>query len=773
MRKLILSCCTALALVLAAAPARAVVTGTTTEVSYTGNSATTAFPFSFKATEKAWVKVTLAGVVQANGFTVTLNTNQDTAPGGTVTFAAAPASGVAVTLRRVIPIEQRLVYRDGDRFPAKATERGLDHAVMLVQQIDTYVRTLPQAGAAEAASSAVAAAAWATAATTAKAGAENARASAELARDAANATGRVYPDTAAGLAAVAEGEYFNVPSGATDESFIFYRKVGAAAVEVKRYPSRLDLGVEVQKNKFNSAAVLVGYEVRADGSVMTAADSVASDFIDVAGQPFITISGMEEIAAGSGLFSRFCVYLAADKSTIVGTAAIPNADLSKTLAVPAGAHYFRFSPQQRSATTGYSLVQVEHGSSITAYEPHTERLISVNARMVGPGGGLTTSDITPASRKNLFDPAAVTEGWEVFGDGTLHSDPTSSVSGFIDVAGATHVSVSGLQVNPGFSRYWVFLAANQTTIVGMGSTGLNVNAITVPVPAGAAWFRFSPRQRNASGPDYATVQVEHGIATAFEAFTPSLGGLRGRAVGPGTYALPSQGLRYLLFGDSITRTHTVSDDGLTYTLIDHNWPSYFAPMVRAAAVVNYAKSSATYRDRTGLGSEWEKISYQVTKAIEHGKTADVIIVSAGTNDGVTSLGTYATAMSKASLAALDRTNLYEALRWTYWQIRTTWPNAVCFAVLPIQRAATPTEDLATLYAAIEKMARQYNIVVVPATWESGIVREFETVGVAGRDLLDGLHPNTQGKQKLARLIARYVQNTYNAGWPPGVVLPAP
>jgi hypothetical protein len=85
------------------------------------------------------VKVTLAGVAQSSGFTVTLNTNQDTAPGGTVTFASAPASGVAVKLRREIPIEQRLVYRDGDRFPAKATERGLDHAVMLAQQVDRRV----------------------------------------------------------------------------------------------------------------------------------------------------------------------------------------------------------------------------------------------------------------------------------------------------------------------------------------------------------------------------------------------------------------------------------------------------------------------------------------------------------------------------------------------------------------------------------------------------------------------------------------------------------
>ncbi|WP_287370733.1 SGNH/GDSL hydrolase family protein, partial [Mesorhizobium sp.] len=46
-----------------------------------------------------------------------------------------------------------------------------------------------------------------------------------------------YPDTAAGLAAVAEGEYFLVPSGDTLESFILYRDLAGVATEIKRFPS--------------------------------------------------------------------------------------------------------------------------------------------------------------------------------------------------------------------------------------------------------------------------------------------------------------------------------------------------------------------------------------------------------------------------------------------------------------------------------------------------------------------------------------------------------
>jgi lysophospholipase L1-like esterase len=67
--------------------------------------------------------------------------------------------------------------------------------------------------------------------------AQSAKVAAETARDAANATGKVYPDTTAGLAAVAEGAYFTVPSFTETESLILYRKVSGAAQEVKRYPS--------------------------------------------------------------------------------------------------------------------------------------------------------------------------------------------------------------------------------------------------------------------------------------------------------------------------------------------------------------------------------------------------------------------------------------------------------------------------------------------------------------------------------------------------------
>lgn len=47
----------------------------------------------------------------------------------------------------------------------------------------------------------------------------------------------IFPDTATGLAATAEGNYFSVPSTNPNEYLILYRKVSGAAVEISRSPN--------------------------------------------------------------------------------------------------------------------------------------------------------------------------------------------------------------------------------------------------------------------------------------------------------------------------------------------------------------------------------------------------------------------------------------------------------------------------------------------------------------------------------------------------------
>lgn len=68
----------------------------------------------------------------------------------------------------------------------------------------------------------------------AKGAAEEAAARAEAARAAART---IFPDTAAGLAATTDGDYFSVPSEDDEEYLILYRNNNGTAEEVARYPS--------------------------------------------------------------------------------------------------------------------------------------------------------------------------------------------------------------------------------------------------------------------------------------------------------------------------------------------------------------------------------------------------------------------------------------------------------------------------------------------------------------------------------------------------------
>jgi len=70
-----------------------------------------------------------------------------------------------------------------------------------------------------------------------KTDAEAAQAAAEVARDAAIATGKVYVDTAAGIAATTTGQYFSVVDSVDTNYLILYLNNAGTAVEQKRYPS--------------------------------------------------------------------------------------------------------------------------------------------------------------------------------------------------------------------------------------------------------------------------------------------------------------------------------------------------------------------------------------------------------------------------------------------------------------------------------------------------------------------------------------------------------
>lgn len=105
-----------------------------TEITYTGDGVSTAFPFPFE-------------VAVAGDFAATLDGSTTTAyslsglgvdTGGTCTFSVAPSPGAAVVLYRNAAYDRQLVdYQSGGEFAADTVDADMDRTVMLTQQLAT------------------------------------------------------------------------------------------------------------------------------------------------------------------------------------------------------------------------------------------------------------------------------------------------------------------------------------------------------------------------------------------------------------------------------------------------------------------------------------------------------------------------------------------------------------------------------------------------------------------------------------------------------------
>ncbi len=103
-------------------------------IDYVGNGTTVAFTMTnILVYDAAHVKVYLDGVLQSTGYTVSSIGN---ASGAVVTFSTAPASGVAITLLRQVPLTQLTTYPVAGAFPAKTLETDLDLSAMAAQQLN-------------------------------------------------------------------------------------------------------------------------------------------------------------------------------------------------------------------------------------------------------------------------------------------------------------------------------------------------------------------------------------------------------------------------------------------------------------------------------------------------------------------------------------------------------------------------------------------------------------------------------------------------------------
>ncbi|MBX9687749.1 MAG: hypothetical protein K2X27_13670 [Candidatus Obscuribacterales bacterium] len=114
---------------------------------FTGDGANTVFNFTFQIQKKDHLTLSLGGVTQAtNLYSVVINSDQEAAPGGTVTTNSAPANGVAVSVARATPLTQDVGFNLESLLNTGGLEQVLDKLTMLLQEAkaSTQGQTGPQ-----------------------------------------------------------------------------------------------------------------------------------------------------------------------------------------------------------------------------------------------------------------------------------------------------------------------------------------------------------------------------------------------------------------------------------------------------------------------------------------------------------------------------------------------------------------------------------------------------------------------------------------------------
>ena len=116
---------------------------------FTGNGATTSFPFAFKVFAPTDVKVVIANsagvetvLVLNSDYSVSLNANQDTSPGGTITYPISGSplpSGSVLSIIGNVGYDQSLDLPSGGNFSPLALENQLDRTTMQIQQLAEQV----------------------------------------------------------------------------------------------------------------------------------------------------------------------------------------------------------------------------------------------------------------------------------------------------------------------------------------------------------------------------------------------------------------------------------------------------------------------------------------------------------------------------------------------------------------------------------------------------------------------------------------------------------
>lgn len=224
---------------------------------------------------------------------------------------------------------------------------------------------------------------------------------AEGARDVAvSGVAGTYADTAAGLAATSEGDYFNVPSSDDGEVYIVYRHAaGAVAVEEARTPSAFFLQYILSgqgKNLVDKKKIRRGFYVSPGaGSIVASSLYRCTGFIPVTEGEVYAISGGESGVARAYGFSDD------NDSDYVVSLAFSGSGFT----IPSGVAYLvaNVTNDGQDITTYDETIQIEKGFYPTDYSPY-EKKIPIS--LVSPEAA-KKSELIELVSFNKVDPARV------------------------------------------------------------------------------------------------------------------------------------------------------------------------------------------------------------------------------------------------------------------------------------------------------------------------------------------------------------------------------
>ncbi|MBX9702227.1 MAG: hydrolase, partial [Acetobacteraceae bacterium] len=107
-------------------------------VQYVADGAQTAFPYPFPIFEPGDLEVRLGGVVQQSGLSVA---GAGQSGGGTVAFAAPPAAGTLVTLRRNLVVARTSDFQENGILRSRTLNDELDYQVAALQEVKEELGT--------------------------------------------------------------------------------------------------------------------------------------------------------------------------------------------------------------------------------------------------------------------------------------------------------------------------------------------------------------------------------------------------------------------------------------------------------------------------------------------------------------------------------------------------------------------------------------------------------------------------------------------------------